>query len=379
MFDNLYSKITEKVSYKILAFIPIFISVLMIFIIFLNGIHQGIDFQGGTLIEILTEKNIDPSTLSKLESELRDIGFEDLKVYLGKDVETNQNRITIVTTTVLETKNVKEIIAKYTGELRESDIALVELTEKPPLGLKDKLAARLKERVDLKFDEDSNILTISAIELDKEELESSLSFYLNKKVEVKLEKKNINIGEVKPTLGKRFREEGIKAIITGYILMALVIFFAFRDFIPSIAVMLAATFDAIIALGGMSIFGISLEPASLVAILMLIGYSVDTDVLLTARVLKKKTVGVNERIDSAMKTGLTMTGITIAVMLVTVIISSSIIQISILFSIASVLLMGSTADLITTWFMNAGILKWYLEEKGGKFSLFKRRTRFRRR
>ncbi|HIE34429.1 MAG TPA: protein translocase subunit SecF, partial [Candidatus Altiarchaeales archaeon] len=153
------------------------------------------------------------------------------------------------------------------------------------------------------------------------------------------------------------------------ILIILVIFIAFRDFVPSIAVILAATFDALFAAGGMSLFGITLEPASLVAIIMLVGYSVDTDILLTTRVLKTRTGTVNERIDNAMKTGLTMTTTTLCVMFVILIISTQVIKIDIMADISSVLLVGLIGDIISTWFMNAGILKWYMEEKGGKIRI----------
>lgn len=378
MFDNLYSRLTEKVNYKTLIFIPIIISVLMIILLLTRGIPMGIDFQGGTLIEILTDRDIDQLTLSELEGDLLALGLKDLKIYIGGDFETGMNRITVFTTTTVETESVKEIITKYVGELRESDTALIELTKKPPAELGDKLDVRLKERIDLEFNEDTNILKISAIDLDKAELESALGFYLNREVSIDLQRKNCNIGKVEPALGKKFREDGAKAVVISYLLMASVIFFAFRDFIPSIAVMLAATCDALIAAGCMSIFGILLEPASLVALLMLVGYSVDSDILLTARVLRRKTGGeVNKRIDNAMKTGLTMTGTTIAVMLVILLISSILTQIHTLSSIASVLLLGLFADILTTWFMNAGILKWYIEEKGGKFTIFKRKRKRR--
>jgi preprotein translocase subunit SecF len=378
MFNNLYSRLTGKVNYKILIFVPIIISVLMVILLLTRGIPMGIDFQGGTLMEILTDKDIDQLTLSELEDDLLNLGLKDLKIYLGSDFETGMNRVTVFTTSVVETGDVEGIIAKYLGELRESDTALIELTQKPPAELGDKLSVRLKERIDIKFDEESNILKISAIDLDKEELENALGFYLDQEVAIDLQKKNCNIGKVEPALGEKFREDGVKAAILAYILMASVIFFAFRDFIPSIAVMLAATCDALIAAGGMSLFGILLEPASLVALLMLVGYSVDSDILLTTRVLRRKTGEVNKRIDNAMKTGLTMTGTTIAVMLVILFISSTLTQIHTLSSIASVLLLGLFADLITTWFMNAGMLKWYIEEKGGKFTILKRKRRMKR-
>jgi len=139
-----------------------------------------------------------------------------------------------------------------------------------------------------------------------------------------------------------------------------------------VAVLLSATCDAVITLGLMSLFGIVLDPASLVALLMLIGYSVDTDILLTSRILKKRKGEVDEGVDSAIKTGLTMTGTTFVVMIVVFIVSTTLTHVATLASIASVLILGLTADVASTWFMNAGILKWYLEERGGKFRTTRR-------
>jgi preprotein translocase subunit SecF len=119
-------------------------------------------------------------------------------------------------------------------------------------------------------------------------------------------------------------------------------------------------------MGLMSIFGIVLEPASLVALIMLIGYSVDTDILLTTRMLKRKRGELDEAVDGALKTGLTMTGTTFVVMVVVLIVSTFFTHLQELTSIASVLLLGLLADVTSTWFMNAGILKWYIEEKGSK-------------
>jgi len=189
---------------------------------------------------------------------------------------------------------------------------------------------------------------------------------------MEFQSKNFNSRSVGATLGSRFRDQGLNALLYAYLLIILVVFVAFRDFIPSITVILAATLDGVIAAGGMALFGIILEPASLVAILMLVGYSVDTNILLTTRVLRGKFGTVNERIDDAMKTGLTMSATTILVMAVILFVSSEVFRISTLSSIAAVLLMGLVGDLATTWFMNAGILKWYMEEKRGKLRLFRR-------
>ncbi len=363
MFDNMYTQLTKKVPYKALMFIPIILSILMIAVILTNGIPLSIDFRGGTLIDITTDRNLDSGMLKKLESELKSSGLEDVRVYAGKDVETDKNKLTIVTTTSVNQSAIAPILTEYAGEIIDTDVATAQLKEAPSTGLKEKLESRLKQRIDLEFDKDTSILRITGLDLNKE-MESALAYYLNSNVTVDLQKKNINLRVVGPTLGKTFMDQGIEAILIGYILMAMVIFIAFRDFVPSIAVMLAATTDVIIAMGGMSIFGISLEPASLVALLMLIGYSVDTDILLTARVLKKKSGEINEKIDDAMKTGLTMTMTALMVMVVILVISTTMTQINTLSSIASVLFIGLSADIMGTWFMNAGILKWYLEGKG---------------
>ena len=50
-----------------------------------------------------------------------------------------------------------------------------------------------------------------------------------------------------------------------------------------------------------------MSSGGIVAFLMLIGYSVDTDILLTNRVLKRFEGTVNEKIFGAFKTGITMT------------------------------------------------------------------------
>lgn len=363
MFDNMYTQMTKKVPYKALMFVPLILSILMIAVILTNGISLSIDFKGGTLIDITTDRNLDSGMLKKLESELESNGLEDVRVYAGKDVETDKNKLTIVTTTFVNQSAIAPILTEYAGEIIDTDVATAQLKEAPAAGLKEKLESRLKQGIDLEFDKDTSILRITGLDLNKE-MESALTYYLNSNVTVDLQKKNINLRAVGPTLGKTFMDQGIEAILIGYILMAMVIFIAFRDFVPSIAVMLAATTDVIIAMGGMSIFGISLEPASLVALVMLIGYSVDTDILLTARVLKKKSGEINEKIDDAMKTGLTMTMTTLMVMVVILVISTTMTQINTLGSIASVLFIGLSADIMGTWFMNAGILKWYLEGKG---------------
>jgi preprotein translocase subunit SecF len=154
------------------------------------------------------------------------------------------------------------------------------------------------------------------------------------------------------------------ALAFAFIFMSITVFIIFRNFVPSIAVILAALSDIIIALGGMSLFGIPLSIASVGGLLMLIGYSVDTDILLTTRVLKRREGSLTERAVDAMKTGITMAlaaiGAMLALYLVVVFFIPSA---EILANIAAVLIIGLTADILATWLMNLGILRWYMEAR----------------
>ena len=92
---------------------------------------------------------------------------------------------------------------------------------------------------------------------------------------------------------------------------------------------------------------------------MLIGYSVDTDILLSTRVLKRKEGTIYDRVISALKTGLTMNLTTLSALLVALYFSNS----PVLSQIMTILLIGLVIDIMNTWIQNAGILRWYMEKK----------------
>jgi preprotein translocase subunit SecF len=164
-----------------------------------------------------------------------------------------------------------------------------------------------------------------------------------------------------PSLGANFYKQLIIAVLISFILMSLVIFFLFKTFIPSIAVIFAAFSNIVMTLVVVDIFEIRLSAAGIAAFLMLIGYSVDTDILLTTRVLKRRGESINSRIYSSFKTGIfmTITGLfaVIPAFLIITGLPDSFRQIFL------VLAIGLSADIINTWLTNASIIKWYSERK----------------
>jgi preprotein translocase subunit SecF len=167
------------------------------------------------------------------------------------------------------------------------------------------------------------------------------------------------------TLSEGFYKQLRFAIFLAFLFMAIVVFVIFRTLIPSLAVILAAFADIVMTITVVNIYGMALSTAGIVAFLLLIGYSVDTDILLTSRVIKKREGEINERISGALKTGLTMTLTSIAAVGVALFIvynSSEVLR-----QMFTILLIGLGFDLFNTWLANASIIKWYAETKEGKF------------
>ncbi len=170
--------------------------------------------------------------------------------------------------------------------------------------------------------------------------------------------KDISIRYVSAEISQAFWREAIKAFIIAFVGMAIVVFITFRILVPSLAIILAATSDILFAIAMMDVFGVKMTLATLSALLILIGYSVDTDILLSTRVLKRGVGTLHERIKSSAKTGMTMTLTSILAMFVLYLFTPS----ETLKQIASVIIFGLIADIPFTWLQNVSLLKAYLEK-----------------
>ncbi|MFA5213704.1 MAG: protein translocase subunit SecF, partial [Methanoregula sp.] len=150
----------------------------------------------------------------------------------------------------------------------------------------------------------------------------------------------------------------------AFIGMAIVVFLSFRTFVPSAAVVLSAFADMVMTAAVMNIVGVPLTLGTTAALLMLIGYSVDSDILLTTRVLKRQGK-LNEKLSGAFHTGIIMTSTTFAAILALFVVSWFG-QVQVIYEISAVLLIGLVFDVLNTWLTNVGILKWYVMKGGGK-------------
>ncbi len=183
-------------------------------------------------------------------------------------------------------------------------------------------------------------------------------------VENILKRNNVEYGEIGiQTVGAAvsgsFLFEAQLATAFAFLVMSVVIFVAFRSLVPSLAVIAAAFIDIVAAIAGMNLLGINLTLGSLAALLMLIGYSVDTDIVLSTKILRERQRDLKERVKDSITTGVTMTAGAIAAFTVLYIVSTS----PTLDQIAAVILMGLLIDIPATWTGNAIILKMHAEGK----------------
>lgn len=221
--------------------------------------------------------------------------------------------------------------------------------------------------IDVNIRTQRNLQDITAIEIevditDQEELDA-IQVTLSEAVEgLSVEEAGLNVQTSGSSLGDAFFRQILQALIVAFILMGIVIFIQFKVAIPSLAVILAAFSDIIVTLAIVNILDIKLGTAGIAAFLMLIGYSVDTDVLLSTRVLKNTEGTLLSRIRSAVTTGMTMNITTLAAILVALIFTQS----DVIRQIMTILFIGLIVDMINTWIQNVGIIRWYAEKKGMK-------------
>jgi len=259
-----------------------------------------------------------------------------------------------------------------TGELINKDSSLAggtTITLNPNFIAKEINAKDLKDSITSKI-ADVNVREVKdltsgkliALIIDSSSEPEALKTAVEEVVGVKLNEENSSIEFTGGGLSSNFYRQLITAVIISFILMSIVIFVMFRSFVPSVAVIFAAFSDIVMPLALMNSLGMKISAAGIAAFLMLIGYSVDTDILLTTRVLRRHEGSVNQRIFGAFKTGILMnitalTAVLPAFFIVTGLPDS-------FRQIFLILAFGLSADILNTWLTNAGIIKWYAERKG---------------
>jgi preprotein translocase subunit SecF len=282
-----------------------------------------------------------------------------------KGREVGSNKILLVVPVLILIVSIGLLLYGYsqTGEWFQRSIelrggTLVSLTTDSPQDLaviEDELSSQFGKVVvrELRSYSGYGITVQADPDVDVDELKASLDA-------LGLDISRASVETMGPSLGESFWYQAQLSLIVAFILMGIIVFVIFRTFVPSVAVILAAVSDIIATLACIQVLGFELSLASFAALLMLIGYSIDTDILLTTRIIRTSEGSLSERTWGAFKTGMTMTLTTLGVLAAVILTTTS----AVLFAIASVLLIGLAIDIINTWLMNATIIRWYAERRG---------------
>ncbi|HLC71441.1 MAG TPA: hypothetical protein VJI32_05515 [Candidatus Nanoarchaeia archaeon] len=192
---------------------------------------------------------------------------------------------------------------------------------------------------------------------EKEDIESFLAF-LGSKVE--LVEGEYSTEVIDSSLGQSFFLQTAWALLIAFILMAIVVFVYFRMLVPSLSVILVAFSDIVTTLAIFNLTGSKLTTGGVAAFLMLVGYSVDTEMLLNSKALKQPGSVFLQQIYSAISTGMTMTLTVLAAVFVALIFVNN----DVVKQIMLVLFIGLLVDMVNSWILNVGLLRWHMEKRG---------------
>jgi preprotein translocase subunit SecF len=360
-----------KGNYRLLAVIPILM--VLIAIAFVPQIKKGVDFKGGTLVTMQTDHGVNEQQLSdalnargfsvsSVKSLSNPAGYDveveierDEKLTQADDLKTaffsNIDETSRLEADVQTSNGSADSLGKYVDSRKLVDseanqiFAIAGITQN---------ASSYTNTNDLK--NDVGIVSKKILDDNSAKLTAALSELVNYQ--------SASFNEVSASLSAKFLDQALMVVIYSTVLVCIVVFLIFKTLVPSLAVLVGATSDVVIALGAMGLFGIPLTLASFAALLMLVGFSLDTDVLLTMRVIKRREGNPRDRAYDAMKTGTTMS-LALLLSFVCLFILASITHINTYFEISAVAIAGLVADLFATWLLNAVIVLHYVEKRGG--------------
>jgi len=359
-FPNIY-----KGNYLKLLIIPVTLIVIALFSIFFGpGIKMGVDFRGGMLVSLTSNQMVDSV---QLENALTDAGFKNVEV---KSFETTVGYKSEIEVSQGEDILKADFLKKKFGELLDETARLEGLSFSDDSYKGDYLKSKeqLNEVSDEMFElagvnnKSSNIDNLNhlqnAVFSSYDDVYNTYENDISQIIDKHATYTSISIQSVSPSLSSHFIGSATNVLIFSAILSTLFVFLFFRTFVPSLAVLTGAFSDIVIALGAMSLFQIPLTLPSFAALMMLIGYSLDTDILLTTRMLKRKGDPREKAYDS-MKTGTTMSFAGIIAFAVLFILAVTT-NIATYYEISAVALAGLIGDLFATWGINAVMLLYYV-------------------
>ncbi len=361
MLPNIY-----KGDYRLLALAPLALIVLSLF--FIPTIKMGVDFQGGTLVTLSLNESVDGDSLqAQLQQEGLDAKVRVFDTAVGARVEIEVPQ----SDDLVRAEELKDEFNALLPEVSQLEVLAYQNTSyEAEYQFKRTELENISDQLFGLANMDRSEMNITSTnDLQKKFSEAYSEVYksyqksISEPINKHVDYTSISVQTVSPVLSKHFIGKVGDVVLLSAILSVVLVFLFFRAIVPSIAVLTGAFSDIVIALGAMGLFGIPLTLPSFAALMMLIGYSLDTDILLTTRILKRKGSPRDNAYD-AMKTGLTMS-ITGMIAFGALFMLSILTHIPTYYEISAVALAGLVGDMFATWGINAVMILYFVERRRG--------------
>jgi preprotein translocase subunit SecF len=350
------------------------LAVLVFSLTAVHGLNFGVDFAGGTEMEVKFGEAVDPGAIRK---SVEDLGFKDASVQTYGPESDHSYLIRVGRIALMSQEDVNRVIEAVRARLPVEgtphfnpdvgDKIDFQFKGAPPstealkavvegAGVK---VREVREEAGLTAGTRSFAVITQGIQ-DKVERDLA-SRFAQARPEVR------RVEYVGPAVGRELRNQGFKAIV--YAMLLIVIYVGLRfDFRFSPGVIIALIHDAIITLGYFAFSGREFNLTSVAVILTVIGYSVNDTVVVYDRIRenqgkykgKKLADLVNLSINEVL--GRTfLTSFATALSLIGLIVFG----VGTIFDFAVAMLIGIISGTYSTWFIAAPMTIW-LEERAEK-------------
>lgn len=335
------------------------------------SIPKGVDFQGGLLISAQTTGTVDTAALQNALTPFSDqvevrtsttpAGTTGVEIQMGLNAALQKGADV---STQLDTDERAWLVALSQGANPSG-------TPNPNAGKTEEATVRADAQQLLTLAGSSQPLpadTEEAVKTAHDAFDAARSGERGKilaAIQPYVKGDSVSFREIGSSLSQFFVSQTLNALIISLLLTALIVFLALRGVIASATVMYGALGTLFLTGGAMAVLHVSLSLATIAAMLLLVGLSIDTATVTTLRVFKGADGTPEQRAVETFPTVSLMNTTNVAAFGVLAI-AGFLWKISVYQDIGFVVAVGSIADLLMTWLGNAPFIIWYMHRKDRK-------------
>ena len=374
--------------YKLLLLIPLVLSLISLF--FIPKIPQGVELRGGILISVQTNGI---ANADAIESALDEFGNVEVKSFTsamgnGLEIEIPLNEHLSYAESSL--KQLHVFYSNYTEARLNVDWLDSQMQNTADAAEKEKyridfesnktvMNQKLNEikNAALEIQQNSSSFTDEKItsEDPKKIVEQAENIFSSAKenfrtrimdqISANVQVESYSFKEVGPALSTFFLNKTQEVVLQAIALTTIAVFLLFRKIAPTIVIMLSTLLNLLFALGAMGLFGVPLTLASMATLLMLIGLSLDTTILIGIKVFKKREGDLISSVYNSEHTSYTML-VGLLISFIVLLLMGIVTNISTYYEIAFVALAGVFADAVNDITLCDVVILWFAEREKKK-------------